>query len=226
MYCYRVRRLFATLDDFLRPVAGGPELGRSMANHFFLRALFKYGTFDEYHFFLSNSAHKKLFADACQGLLDETNTKKKVELFTRLELPEQVQKHDYTVFHQSDHIRFFNALSRVRSRLNASFPVTAFIHSISYREYMNAYLEMCLVGVTSSVTALKSGGSGGWPMPPLPAPGPPSPPGMGMKPESNASSYPPPRPLTSMVPSITTSSVAVNTSGFDPLPKMLTPCGI
>jgi glycosyltransferase involved in cell wall biosynthesis len=56
---------------------------------------------------------------------------------------------DYTVFHQSDHIRYFNALCRVRTRLGASFPVTAFIHSISYQEYMKDYLEMSLLGASS-----------------------------------------------------------------------------
>jgi glycosyltransferase involved in cell wall biosynthesis len=75
-----VKRRFASLDDFLRPVAGTPELGRNMANHYFLRALLRYGTFDEYHFFLSNTAHKKLFMTSCSALLDETGAREKVKL--------------------------------------------------------------------------------------------------------------------------------------------------
>ena len=43
---------WASLNDFLPPSAGMGRVGRNMANHFFFRALLRYGTFDEYHFFL------------------------------------------------------------------------------------------------------------------------------------------------------------------------------
>ena len=117
-----------------------------MASHYFLSALFRYGTFDEYHFFLSNAAHRQLFWTAQGPMLDALNVRDRVQVFERTDLPEQLSKTDYTVFHQSDHINYFGAMCRLRDRFGAAVPVTAFIHSISYQEYMPRYLEMCTAG--------------------------------------------------------------------------------
>ena len=139
-------RIWASLDDFLPPSATGPRLGRNMANHYFLSALFQYGTFDEYHFFLFNAAHRQLFWDTQGPMLDALKVREKVKVFDRIDLPEQLSNHDYTVFHQSDHINYFSAVCRLRDRFGARVPVTAFIHSVSYQEYMPRYLEMCAAG--------------------------------------------------------------------------------
>ena len=121
-----------------------------MANHYFLSALFQYGTFDEYHFFLFNAAHRQLFWEAQGPMLDALNVRERVKVFERTDLPEQLKKTDYTVFHQSDHINYFSAMCRLRDRFGVRVPVTAFIHSISYQEYMPRYLEMCAAGPGSS----------------------------------------------------------------------------
>ena len=136
-------RVWASLDDFLHPAAAGGWLGRNMANHYFISALFRYGTFDEYHFFLANSAHRRLFLESHAPLLSDLNMEDRVKVFERLDLPEQLKKNQYAVFHQSDHINHFNALCRLRDRMGAEVPITAFIHSISYQEFMPRYLEMC-----------------------------------------------------------------------------------
>ena len=57
------RRIWASLDDYVLPPAGLERVGRNMANNFFFRALMRHGTFDEYHFFLDNSAHRNLFME-------------------------------------------------------------------------------------------------------------------------------------------------------------------
>lgn len=139
-------RIWASLDDYLHPSQGGSWLGRNMANYYFLSALFRYGTFDEYHFFMANGAHRQLFLKAHDTLISSLGLADKVKVFERLELPSQLSNTDYTVFHQSDHINYFNALCRLRERFGNGFPVTAFIHSISYQEYMPRYLEMALAG--------------------------------------------------------------------------------
>ncbi len=78
--------------------------------------------------------------------MEETGITSRVKVFERLDLPGQILKNDYEAFHQSDHINYFSALCRLRNRLGQGFPVTAFIHSISYQEYMPKYLEMALLG--------------------------------------------------------------------------------
>jgi glycosyltransferase involved in cell wall biosynthesis len=144
-----VRRLiWASLDDYLPPGTGHAHVGRNVANHRFFQSILKYGHFDEYHFFLANSAHRRLFENQHGGFIEEVGAVTKVRLFDRFELLDQVRKCDYTVFHQSDHITLFNSLCHFRNRAG-TFPVTAFIHSLSYQEFMGTYLQMVLGGATA-----------------------------------------------------------------------------
>lgn len=144
------KRVWASLDDYLPPSAGPSRVGRNMANHYFFRALLRHGTFDEYHFFLSNAAHRKLFLQNHEPLLVSLGVQKRVKIFDRTALPGAVADTENIVFHQSDHVTLFNALCRVRNSLGLEFPVTSFIHSISYQEFMGRYLEMLSCGAGSS----------------------------------------------------------------------------
>lgn len=150
MHMTRKKRIWATLDDYAMPGAGLDCVGRNMANHFFFKALMRHGTFDEYHFFLSNAAHRALFTEHHGAFLDELGTTSKIHLWDRLDLPWALKEIDFTVFHQSDHITWFNALCRLRNSLGCSVPVTAFIHSVSYQSHMSTYLEMLHCGVTEN----------------------------------------------------------------------------
>ncbi|MCF7972866.1 MAG: glycosyltransferase family 4 protein [Phycisphaerae bacterium] len=143
------KRIWASLDDYVPPGAGLACVGRNMANYYFFRALMRHGTFDEYHFFLSNAAHRSQFMEHHGSFLSELGIASKIRLQDRLNLPQALSETDYTVFHQSDHITWFNALCRLRNSQNCSVPVTSFIHSVSYQSHMAAYLEMLHCGVTS-----------------------------------------------------------------------------
>ncbi|NQV31333.1 MAG: glycosyltransferase family 4 protein [Phycisphaeraceae bacterium] len=144
------KRIWATLDDYAMPGAGVECVGRSMANGFFFEALMRHGTFDEYHFFLSNGAHRTGFMEQHGALLAELGVAPKIRLWDRLDLPHALGHIEYTVFHQSDHIAWFNALCRLRNSLGSSVPVTSFIHSVSYQRHMTTYLEMLHCGVTQN----------------------------------------------------------------------------
>ena len=156
----KTNRIFASLDDYLNPSAGVNRVGRNMANYFFFKALLKYGTFDEYHFFLANRAHRKMFEQHHEQFFKKAGISKKIKLFDRVDLPDALLQNDYTVFHQSDHVTHFGNLCRLRNRVGASFPVTAFIHSISYQTYMGRYLELTQGGVTKNDAILCSSNCG------------------------------------------------------------------
>lgn len=153
------RLVWASLDDFLPPEEGFHYVGRNVVNYSFFRALLKYGHFDEYHFFLANGAHRRFFEARHGQFLDRLGVRDRVRLFDRIDLPRQTRQTDYTVFHQSDHITFFNALCHFRNQVGA-FPVTAFIHSLSYQPFMTTYLQMLFGGVTSSDSLICSSASG------------------------------------------------------------------
>jgi glycosyltransferase involved in cell wall biosynthesis len=144
------KRIWATLDDYGMPGAGVECVGRNMANHFFFEALMRHGTFDEYHFFLSNAAHRTQFMEQHGPLLNKLDVTPRIRLWDRLDLPQALEQIEYTAFHQSDHIAWFNALCRLRNSLGSSVPVTSFIHSVSYQRHMATYLEMLHCGVTQN----------------------------------------------------------------------------
>jgi hypothetical protein len=56
------KKIWASLDDFFPP-EGELKVGRSFANYNFIRALWRYGSFDEYHFFLHGASHHKQFEE-------------------------------------------------------------------------------------------------------------------------------------------------------------------
>ncbi len=142
------KRTWASLDDYRPPLAGLERVGRNVANNYFFRALMRYGSFDEYHFFLANSAHRKLFVERHGSFLKEAGVVNKLKLFDRLDLPRMLREEDYTVFHQSDHVALFNGLCRLRNSTGACVPVTSFIHSVSYQRNMSKYIEMASCGST------------------------------------------------------------------------------
>lgn len=142
------KKRWAGLDDYLPPSAGVNRVGRNMANYFFFQALMRHGTFDEYHFFLANDAHRRLFADVHGPFLSSIGVSKKIVLRDRLELADKAVLNDFTVVHLNDHISLFNAVCRLRNAAGSQVPVTSFIHSISYADHMNKYLEMSLAGAS------------------------------------------------------------------------------
>lgn len=119
-------------------------VGRNMANHFFFKALMRYGSFDEYHFFLSNRAHRNLFEQQHAPFLNKVGAATKIRLFDRVDLPDALATVDYTVFHQSDHVTYMAALARLRNEMGVAVPITAFIHSLSYPAHMTRYMELNL----------------------------------------------------------------------------------
>ncbi len=154
------KRIWASLDDYLRPSSKSAFLGRNFANFYFFSALLKYSGFDEFHFFLSNPAHCALFLENHAPMFERLGVTERVRVSDRLSVIDAFRSGGTVVFHQSDHIAHFNALSRLRNRLGASVPITAFIHSISYPKYMTSYLEMVLTGASKGDALFCSSASG------------------------------------------------------------------
>jgi D-inositol-3-phosphate glycosyltransferase len=153
------KRIWASFDDYLPPLTAQKLVGKGFANYHFFEALLRYGHFDEYHFFLINHAHKKAFEAAHRGFFEEVNAGSKLKVFYRTQLPDAVREYDYTVFHQTDHIVHYNAICHFRNQAG-SFPVTSFIHSISYPAMMVHLQEMCFGGVSSQDAIICSSDAG------------------------------------------------------------------
>jgi len=139
------KKIWGSLDDYLPPLQGSSMVGRGFANYNFIKALFEYSSFDEYHFFLNNRSHKEEFLAHHQAMLTALGITDRVKLFYRTDLAQAMACHDYTVFHQSDPVTHFGGLCHFRN-LHGNFPVTAFIHSISYPDILLKLQDLCWSG--------------------------------------------------------------------------------
>ncbi|MEC7985843.1 MAG: glycosyltransferase family 4 protein [Myxococcota bacterium] len=142
------KRIWGTLSPFFPDVTKKEAIvGMNIANASFSRAMLRYSTFDELHFFV----YSGIQADRVHNIYQEDiqNFKGEVKFFRREELPEQMASVDYTAFHLSDHLQNFSSLAYLRNRYG-HFPITAFIHSLSYQDSMKHYLTLSMDGLGQS----------------------------------------------------------------------------
>lgn len=131
-----MKKIWASLDPFFEP---GPILGRKIANANFLTYLLKTDYFDEYHFFLSTFHLKDYLHDFLQQHF--TSFVPKIKIFTHTQLHKHLQKYSYFCFHLSDCINYPQYLASLRNFLNKDFPITSITHSLSYNNFIYAYLS-------------------------------------------------------------------------------------
>lgn len=153
-------RLWASLDDFGMPDRQSVHVGLNYANHYFMRALFRYSRFDAWHFFLTNASHCRSFETHWGPVLEKLGVAGRVHLFDRLQLADNMKRYDYQVFHLGDQLRWYGPLCRLRNQLGVPVPVTAFIHSLSGQQGMDKYLSMLADGPTAQDAIICSSQAG------------------------------------------------------------------
>ncbi len=139
--------IFGTLDSFVESDNKDLMLGRHVANLEFLTALLRYGSFDEYHFFMSHDTISGHLNNAFKKMGLEEGILKRIKLSFPFSIEEKLKNIKYNVFHHSDFMTYFPSLSYIRNRFSQSkFPITGITHSISYRENFSNFAQMLFGG--------------------------------------------------------------------------------
>lgn len=134
-------RTFAALaapGTFLNAQAGGPLVGRLVANTEFLRALIRHGSFRTFRFFCGEAAD----AAALEALVVGQGwlPRERLVIENVLRLPGALARGEIDVLHHSSHVDAFNDLVALRDRhATRVVPVTGQIHSLSYPRMMSYY---------------------------------------------------------------------------------------
>lgn len=140
------RKIWGTLHPFFER---GDVMGRSVANEGFIRALLSLSPYDEYHFFLADSASVDALRDILTGAFPHLAARGAVSVTTRHALPDALATREYAVFHLSDCIADTVPLVRLRNAVSCSvFPVTGTTHSLSYARYPLHFFDQIWQGVT------------------------------------------------------------------------------
>lgn len=120
------------LEDNLKLLSNRPAYGAFWAYHNFYKALLRYSSFDEIHFF-SSAPQKKL-----KELSGEYKKYRQLKIISRSLLPYFLEKFSYTVFFQSNiYISRIAALRNFFSR--CLFPICGFTHTISYPQQLKEF---------------------------------------------------------------------------------------
>lgn len=121
---------------------GGADalVGRLVANGEFLRALFRYSSFERFLFFAGEAADHLAVQEAfvSTGLVAGS----RVEVRNLLELPASLAHGDPCVLHATSYVGAFLDLCWLRDRhASRCIPVTAQVHSLSYPSALQTFLR-------------------------------------------------------------------------------------
>lgn len=136
---------FGTVDGFLALSSDDLRLGRNVANHEFILALLRYGTFDAYHFFLPDLAWMDAFRHRLALCIPEAHLRARVHPGLLLGLKETLAEQDFTVFHHSDFTKNLPYMAAFRDRYaRTPTPVTGITHSLNTALMPLRYLQLGL----------------------------------------------------------------------------------
>lgn len=128
------------------PLAGTTKgiYGANVAMFTFLKALLRFGSFDEYHLFISAHDPEKAM-ESWRNLLNPFDDRGRLRLNDLFQLRRLLREKRFTVFH-GKHILSDLAYLRAQLSPDRPFPVTGRIDSISYQFLLPDLLMMMLRG--------------------------------------------------------------------------------
>jgi glycosyltransferase involved in cell wall biosynthesis len=143
-------RRFGTIFPFLEQGASNLRLGRLVANHDFVKALLKYGTFDEYVFGHLSQSSISAFSKAAELWDLPKNVGEKIRTVTYFELPQILKENRFQVFHLGGWGYFAPGLHYLRSRYASNpWPITSVTHSLTGRQSIDHAVRLCKAGMAA-----------------------------------------------------------------------------
>jgi len=140
------KRIWGSLDPFYE---AGPVMGRRVANIKFLGALLNEDPYDEYRFFLADTAQGASLKKHLKKTAPKIVEAGRIQVLDRRELPTMLAEENFHCFHLSDCITNQPNMARLRNRYSHDiFPITGTIHSLSYAEFGAPFLRHLWPGTT------------------------------------------------------------------------------
>jgi len=139
---------FGSVDMFMEFGEWDFRMGRPIANEGFLRALLKYGTYDEYEFFCPDYAHMTKFSEKVMGLIPDVSLRSRVKASLHVCLSDSLRLKRYDAFHLGDFTRYMPYLAGIRNLwAKHPFPITGVTHSLDGVFLNLRYLELLVAGL-------------------------------------------------------------------------------
>jgi len=125
-------------------------MGRLVANNDFVKALLKYGTFDEYIFANPSYSNSSLFAGVLEQWKLPLGVKERVRVISYLDLPRTLRENEFRVFHLGGWGYFAPGLHNLRRRYATNtWPITSVTHSLTGRQSIDHAVRLCEAGMAT-----------------------------------------------------------------------------
>lgn len=143
-------RRFGTIFPFLEKGEANLRLGRLVANHDFVKALLKHGSFDEYVFGNPSQSNIKAFSHAIEGWELPKEARQRIRIVTYFDLPRILAENQFRIFHLGGWGYFAPGLHYLRAHYASNpWPITSVTHSLTGRQSIDHAVRLCKAGMAS-----------------------------------------------------------------------------
>jgi len=143
-------RRFGTIFPFLERGENNLRLGRLVANHDFVKALLKHGSFDEYVFGNLSQSNLAAFSQALESWQLPKELAQRVRVVTYFDLPRILGENEFRVFHLGGWGYFAPGLHALRARhASNAWPITSVTHSLTGRQSIDHAVRLCKAGMAA-----------------------------------------------------------------------------
>ena len=139
---------FGSISPFVEQGAAERRIGRLVANHDFIKALIRHGSFDEYVLANPSAVNQRAFLDVLESWGLDAAARARVTPVPLVDLPARLATDDFHVFHAGGWGAFLPGLARLRAaHAPRPWPITGMIFSIHGREVLDYAVRLAHAGL-------------------------------------------------------------------------------
>lgn len=139
---------FGSISPFVEQGSAERRIGRLVANHDFIKALVRYGSFDEYVLANPSVENQRGFLDVVDGWGLDAAARARVVPVPLVDLPARIARDPFHVFHAGGWGAFLPGLHRLRAtHAPKPWPITGMIFSIHGREMLDYAVRLAYAGL-------------------------------------------------------------------------------
>jgi glycosyltransferase involved in cell wall biosynthesis len=144
-----VPKRFGSVSPFVEQGSAERRIGRLVANHDFIKALVRYGSFDEYVLANPSLENQRAFLDVVDGWGLDAAQRRRVVPVPLVDLPARIATDAFHAFHAGGWGAFLPGLHRLRAaHAPRPWPITGMIFSIHGREMLDYAVRLAHAGLT------------------------------------------------------------------------------
>jgi glycosyltransferase involved in cell wall biosynthesis len=143
-----VPKRFGSISPFVEQGAAERRIGRLVANHDFIKALVRYGSFDEYVLANPSAENQRAFLEVLESWGLDAVARARVTPLPLVDLPARLAADEFHVCHAGGWGAFLPGLARLRAaHARRPWPITGMIFSIHGREMLDYAVRLAHAGL-------------------------------------------------------------------------------